>query len=518
MGPETATAIRAALEQGWYSRAEMPELTTVGNALSQALAGETTLAESLPGTVEIQPAPLPPTPDSEPVVVATPRVTPTPGSDVIVIEYSPTSHDDREAIILLAETFNERQDRIRVNAAKHPPFFRPNISFNIFDFAAEYDCFMGSSRAASLAEEYGDAFFDAFYSLTPLFEAEDAVFQNDFTLMSQYMEINTVNGQLYALPVVVRPVVIRYNADLLAARDVAPPAADWTVEDFWALAQAASSDSTYGLVAVTAISPEELLSFVPGADFYFDTNTSPMRPKFTDPAVIGALEFLGRMAEEGVIYPNTLWASRHTREENSQIQSQAHSVIHLGKAAIWGHEVGTMIGGGSLVASGNPVPYPQRTLPNYISREGSGTPSMLYISRRSPDPTACWEWFKFLTEQPEDIFLGLPIRQSVRESQAWRDAVGEETAVAYETMYFRPQPEEPLPSGWEFWPYRRWWADALLSVYQGEDPALILANAQRRAETFYDCYAPLAELNYPDLPPFAQVLECAQQADPDFRW
>jgi hypothetical protein len=85
-------------------------------------------------------------------------------------------------------------------------------------------------------------------------------------------------------------------------------------------------------------------------------------------------------------------------------------------------------------------------------------------------------------------------------------------------MYFRPQPEEPLPSGWEFWPYRRWWADALLSVYQGEDPALRLANAQRRAETFYDCYAPLAELNYPDLPPFAQVLECAQQADPDFRW
>jgi hypothetical protein len=87
----------------------------------------------------------------------------------------------------------------------------------------------------------------------------------------------------------------------------------------------------------------------------------------------------------------------------------------------------------------------------------------------------------------------------------------------YEIMYSRPQGREP-DMGWETWTYRLWWGDAVLSVFQGEDPALVLAEAQRRAERFYDCYAPLAELASPNFPTYTQVRECAQQADPDFRW
>jgi ABC-type glycerol-3-phosphate transport system substrate-binding protein len=360
------TTLRAALENGWYRRAEMSELTTVGDALTQALAGETTLAQSLPGKVEIQPTALPPTLDSDSVAVATPRVTPTLDPDVIIIEYDARSHDDREAVILLAEAFTESQDRIRVNATTRQPFLGRS-SASAIDYAEEYDCFMTTIRATYLAEQFGDAFFDAFYSLTPLFDAEDATFQNDFALMSQYMEINTVNGQLYALPVTVSPMVIRYNADLLAARDIAPPNADWTVEDFWTLAQVAGSGSAYGLVAAVGISPDELLTFVPGADFYFDLDTSPMRPKFTDPAVIGASEFLGQMAEDGVLYPYTQWASGRTWQQDLQIMSQAQGIINSGRAAIWGHQVGTMAGSSNPVRYGV-VPYPQRTLPNYTQQ------------------------------------------------------------------------------------------------------------------------------------------------------
>jgi hypothetical protein len=136
---------------------------------------------------------------------------------------------------------------------------------------------------------------------------------------------------------------------------------------------------------------------------------------------------------------------------------------------------------------------------------------MLYISRQLPDPTACWEWFKFLTAQP-DTFLGIPIRQSVRESPEWRDAVGEETAIAYETMYFRPRAEWPdIGAGWETWAYRTWWADALASVFDGGDAVAALREAQWKAEVFYDCYAPLVE------PEFSQIQECARQADPNFQ-
>ena len=506
MGVETAVALRAALENGWYRRAEMPELATVGDALNQALTGGMTLAESLPGTVEIQPTAPPPTPDSEAVAVATPRVTPTLNPDAIVIEYDAMSHDDREAVILLAQAFNESQDRIRVNATTRLPF-AAGTTIDLIDIAGEYDCFLSGFGSQYMADRHGDVFFEALYDLSPLFEAEEAAFQNDF--MPALLEINQVNGALYALPVAVNPVVLRYNSDLLAQRGIAPPNADWTLEEFWALVQEAGSGSAYGLVAVETIYPDELLSFVPGAAFYFDLDTRPMQPKFTDPAVVGALTFLGEMAEAGILYPNTPWASRRTWQE--EMGSGQMLLVNTGRAAVWGHRVGAGAGdGGPRVAYGT-VPYPQRALPNYFSQEGSGSGNALYISRRSPDPTACWEWFQFLFEHPH-IFLGLPVRQSIRESAAWRESVGEQTAVAYETMYFRPRERLPdIGAAWEIWAYRTWWADALLSVYQGEDPSLALNEAQRRAEVFYDCYAPLDE------PTFAQVQDCARQADPDFR-
>jgi ABC-type glycerol-3-phosphate transport system substrate-binding protein len=437
MGVETAVALRAALENGWYRRAEMPELATVGDALNQALTGGMTLAESLPGTVEIQPTAPPPTPDSEPVAVATPRVTPTLNPDAIVIEYDARSHDDREAVILLAQAFNESQDRIRVNATTRLPF-AAGTSTDLIDMAGEYDCFLSGFPPQFMADRHGDVFFEALYDLSPLFEAEEAAFQNDF--MPDLLEINQVNGALYALPVAVNPVVLRYNSDLLAQRGITPPNADWTLEEFWALVQEAGSGSAYGLVAAETIFPDELLSFVPGAAFYFDLDTRPMRPKFTDPAVVGALTFLGEMAEAGILYPNTPWASRRTWQE--EMGSGQMLLVNTGRAAVWGHRVGTGAGdGGPRVAYGT-VPYPQRTLPNYFSQEGSGSGNALYISRRSPDPTACWEWFQFLFEHPH-LFLGLPVRQSIRESAAWRESVGEQTAVAYETMYFRPR--ERLP-------------------------------------------------------------------------
>ncbi len=511
MEAEAAIALRTALERGWYRRAEMPELTTVGNVLSQTLAGETTLAESLPGTVEIQPTPLPPTPDNDPVVVATPRATPSPGSDVVVIEYSVRGHDDWDAAIALAEVFNESQDRIRVNATAHLALPQGGT---LVEQADTFDCFMSGIRPDVAFDQLGDPFLEAFYSLSPLFNAEGPTFRSDFALMSEYLEANTVAGELYALPVALYPVVLHYNASLLAQQGIDPPSADWTIEDFWALVQATSSGTSYGLVATQGIWPDDLLSFVPGAAYYFDLDTRPMQPKFTDPAVIGALEFLGQMAEEDVLYPNTEWASRRTVMEDIDVASQASSVVNIGRAVVWGHPVGSGAGGGNQVASGV-VPFPKRTLPNLSGNEGGGRSMMLYISRRSPDPTACWEWFKFLTVQP-GAFLGIPVRQSVRESAEWRSMIGEEAAIAYETMYSRPSNWQP-DMGWETWAYRTWWADALLSVYEGGDPTLALTEAQRRAESFYDCYAPLAQQTFPEFPTFTQVRECAQQADSNFR-
>ncbi len=511
MAPEAAVALQAALEQGWYRRAEMPELLTVGHALTEALVGNSSLAANLPATLVIQPPPQPTAPGSDPVTSGSlPSVLPL-DPDVVVIEYSVRGHDDWETVMALAAAFNESQPRIRINATTRQPL---PAEGSLLEQAAAFDCFVSGTRPDVAYAQLGDPFLEAFYSLGPLYSAEEPAFRSDFAFMSGYLSASRLGGELYALPLALNPVVLRYNAAILTQRGLEPPAADWTTEDFWRLAQAASSGPAFGLVAVEGILPEELLAFVPDAVPYFDGDTWPREPRFTDPAVVDALEFLGRMAAAGVLYPDTTWASRRTVTEDLAVSGQAGSTVSLGRAAVWGYPVGSGSGGGSRVASGV-VAYPQDVLPHLSGLEGSGQPLMLYISRRSPDPTACWQWVKFLSDQPA-LFAGIPARQSVRESAAWRQNVGEETAVVYETSYARP-PEWELNMGWETVVYRSWWADALLSVYQGDDAARALARAQQRAETFYDCYAPLSRHAFPDLLPFTQVEECARQADPDYR-
>jgi len=289
MEAETAVALRTALEQGWYRRAEMPELVTVGDALTQALAGETSLAENLPGAVEIQPTAPPPAPEAA-VAVPTPHAVATRNPDAIVIDYDLMAHHhdgDREAVMALARVFNESQNRVWVNATLRQPF-APGEIIDLINYANGFDCFMSGYYPQSMADRHGDVFFDALYSLTPLFDAEGAAFRDDF--LSGYLEYGLVDGELYAWPVNVRPMVIEYNAGLLAQQGLEPPTADWTVEGFWELAQAASSGSTYGF-ALNTIFPDELLLFVPEANYYFDFDTRPMRPNFTDTAVIAAFQY-----------------------------------------------------------------------------------------------------------------------------------------------------------------------------------------------------------------------------------
>jgi hypothetical protein len=55
------------------------------------------------------------------------------------------------------------------------------------------------------------------------------------------------------------------------------------------------------------------------------------------------------------------------------------------------------------------------------------------ISARSEYPQACWEWFKFLLEQP-DLVQGVPARRSIAESEEYRQGVDANLADAYFSM------------------------------------------------------------------------------------
>lgn len=466
----TAAALRYALEHGWYGSNAVPETTAINDALIEAVAGEGALSDKLPTSIDIQPTAAPSTPDSTPIAVATPRTTPTPAAlpsssipteNVIVVDYyiQDSYYRSREAIEALARAFNEAQHGIEV---------RLGTTFGgayITDVADNYDCFAWSGWANSYAASMAE-FTSKLYSLTPLLAAEDAAFFDDFD--SAQLEWNQVEGELFALPVAIRPHVIQYNADLLASLGLQPPSPNWTVDEFWALAEAATATGNergrkiYGFVPAILM-PENLPLLAPAAKYPYDPYVSPPVATFTDPAVVQGLTWLASMVEAGTMFPID-WGGTRTSDNpmygSLQIQRQSGLILRE-EAAMWTALAGT---DGYHFATGV-APFPQTTLPQRPSQ----TPDLmsLYMSRRAANPLGCWEWFKFLSAQP-DAFPGVPVRRSVRESQGWEASVGYETASAYRESLSRPT--QPLPDledpyfGTAF-PYTLWWSDALQEVF-----------------------------------------------------
>jgi ABC-type glycerol-3-phosphate transport system substrate-binding protein len=480
MGVETAGAIRHALEHGWYRRAEMPELVTVGDALTQALSGETSLAESLPGTVEIRPTAPPPSPDTA-VAVATPRTTATPAvsdENVLTVEYDGRSyHGSEEVLAALAQAFNETHNTIEIKIlSRSSEGFLPAV-----EFAEIVDCFAWGGYADVFPRIHGETFKAAFYSLNPLMDGEDDSFRDDFE--PTVLERNRVDGELFGLPGDILPYVVNYNATLLAELGLDPPTPDWTVEDFWALAEAvtrtADDQPIYGFVPYN-LWPIDLLLFVPGADYFYDSGSSPAAATFTESAVANALTWLGRMAETGVMFPSSWRNSRSTGESDVAQRLEQSGLIVRGQAAMWIDRAGSR----SYPFRTGVAPYPQTHLTQIAGQ--APLPSFLVISKRAADPTGCWEWFKFLTSR-HNAFPGMPLRRSVLESPEWIAAVGgENNAAAYRIMISRPRIPSPEPLGAS--PYSRWWSDALAAVFAGDSPAAVLEAMQRRADLFRICF------------------------------
>lgn len=505
--PETATAVRAALEQGWYRRAEMPELVAIGDALTQALAGETSLAESLPGTVEIQPTAPPPRPDTA-IAVATPRVTPTPTApdgDVLLVEYYSAGgggHHD-EALTALAQAFNDMQVNFEVRILREPGRYDGTY---IEYLAGAGDCLAYGGTVA------GDqtAFKDNFYSLRPLLDSEPDSFREDFD--PYWWERNQIDGELYALPGPVRPYVVYYNVQLLAELGLDPPSSDWTTGDFWALAEAATRTEgnrpTYGF-APYELWPANLIRFVPQAQYFFDLNTQPPAPAFNDPAVIRTLSWLAAMVEAGVMFPSDQFGARTSWDYDNALRIEQARLISQGQVAMWVDQVHAWRPNWPIQIS--VAPYPQVDLLSPYSQEF--TVSSFLISKRTADPTGCWEWIKFLSAQP-DAFAGVPARYSVRRSPAWSAIVGEEAAVAYEATLARWQPSPEVWGDWPYsawaWQYGAWWSDAVQDVFAGADPATVLRKTQLQAEIFYDCISAYEN------PANAPGRACAEEADPNF--
>jgi ABC-type glycerol-3-phosphate transport system substrate-binding protein len=126
-----------------------------------------------------------------------------------------------------------------------------------------------------------------------------------------------------------------------------------------------------------------------------------------------------------------------------------------------------------------------------------------YVSAQAEHPQACWEWLKFLTEQPElfspyveTAHAGLPARRSVAASPVYSERVGPVLAASYRaaaeqgeravSLVSMNRPEITLPL--------QWFEQALQTIMEGADVEYELNQAQRKAEAFTGCLETTTDL------------------------
>jgi multiple sugar transport system substrate-binding protein len=368
-----------------------------------------------------------------------------------------------------------------------PQGFRGQLG--LADMAAEYDCFQASPS-------FDDASLAAIVNMEPFLTTDPATGKDDF--FPSVLEQFTYQGQLWGLPGSVTIPVMNYNKDLFDAAGLAYPTVDWTTDDFLdlavALTQGVDENKQYGYVP-GSFGANDLVSFMDrlGADM-LDDSVDPPRLVFDAPAVVDAFRWYTSLATQYGVQPEVSADSGDFEGGRGQ-----QALIREGLAAMWmesggggfGRPGGFAVGGQGGTDNLNVGVVPLPAGPN--STQGSGFQSVdgYFISAQSEARQACWTWITFLTEQPSAA-TGLPARQSVAESAAYRQLAGDELADATlasvrsgsRASFFQRVSDEGNWLGFASF----WLSDAYDRVISGEMTVQeSLAAAQESVDAYRDC-------------------------------
>ena len=488
-------AVRFGMEHGWYSNPYPEAVLAVNQALLKTVAENTGLQVALEeASNSIEPVVLP-TPDMTPIIVAPPLPTSAPSATTINY-FSLFLGDDR--IKNLTEEFRQLHPDITVEVAS------PSPMGGVAELADAYDCF------AWLPEKGLPV--DLLQDLDQFLSTEETDVRNDF----RPEELNDFSqgGKLFGLPVAYRPYLIYYNADLLAQRGLKPPALDWSYADFIDLINSATSSSeaepVYGLALEYPTRDIELLLAGRNVSLIDSTGDVPVF-LFDTPETRDFVQWLAEQVKSGVILPVTP-VTIGTHQENIMT---ARQLILDGHVAFWMSWFDPSTGGSYALQEAKfpigfaPIPVPNGTVtwqPNHIALAQ-------YISQRAENPRACWDWIKFLSEQPDSTY-GVPARRSIRESEGWKAQVGQEAAQVYQVALEqrRTLSQEDVYS---LGPARDWWNELLAEVVSGAEPLPLLAEAQGKADVYTGCLAASSDYQAGSAQQKASAeAACASQADP----
>jgi ABC-type glycerol-3-phosphate transport system substrate-binding protein len=366
-------------------------------------------------------------------------------------------------------------------------FDAPKDGYTFRALAQKYDCFVYTSSTS-----WEPLPVDDLLDLTPFVDASPTL-MDDF--QPAFLAPFQKDGKLYGLPADVNAEFIGYNEDLLTQLGLSFPDSGWTFEDMMALAAQAANPTAatpiYGLAAGNGDLTDAI-----GLRWYDDT-VQPPHALFNTNEAANALAWLDQLYLKGTFLPT--YGSQMPGAPRPANYTEYIPAIANGQVAMWLTDGLTNYNQDLWGASRHPIydkdlPFKigYVALPFLASGDRMSYPANsvgYYISSHAKNPEACWNWIQFLSSRPV-IFGGYSPRKSVLEQEpvvknpdqfaAVKDALSQYGSQVYAYPDLLDMRMEP---------YMELWFAAETAVLQGEDAATVLADAQRKADTYLDCIA-----------------------------
>jgi ABC-type glycerol-3-phosphate transport system substrate-binding protein len=360
--------------------------------------------------------------DDEEIVVEADEADTSASEDAVNVEFvAITGVLEMQTFRDLADQFLEENPGIVVEVVQ-PNLFEGTPS--MADIAGVSDCFQWFPGDFSNPDTQA-----AILSLDPFLDADAEVSADDF--YQAVFDAFVAQGQTWGLPGQVNITLIEYNKELFDEAGLDYPAVDWTTDDFLnyavELTQGEGDTQQYGYVPAL-FEPSDMLNMMDrlGARL-IDDEQDPPTLAFTDPATVAAVRWYTGLTTEYGVKP--VFMTSLTDMAVSAVQER-ENVLAQGRAAMWSNSAFEVDLGGDEEAELDTGAVPVPAGPGEV--QGSGYQSAIgyFISADTQVRDACWQWIKFLTEQPT-MGNGLPARQELAESDAFREQVGPELADAY---------------------------------------------------------------------------------------
>ncbi len=355
--------------------------------------------------------------------------------------------DDKEIYSAQVEEFQEIQKDIQVNLLQSGQ-------------KAESDCFVDTNVIDQMEPPHDLLNLESFLAV------EDSIRLDDFH--PALLESLRSQGDLYGLPLQAQARVIFYNTSLFDEAGIDYPRSDWTLEDFLVLAIALTEkdqqDIQYGFLPINGdISDLRVFLFLQGAS----TTDLNGLPNLDSLQMRNALQWYADLALENSVSPLfPVLNDPGAYQERSLL-------VQKGSVAMWSDFVGI----------DRHSTWPEETtvgiapLPTGVIRGTEFLTEGLFIATDTPHAEECWEWIKFLAQQPE-LVQAMPARFSVFNSPEFAINAQLGEIETYQAM----KSYSNLLTKLDEFAHYDWAIQALEETYAGSNPGAALERAQTQAE------------------------------------